>query len=388
MNHFTQQLRQRSAPALLTPCYDVRQAYGNLRQEQKTDLLVRFWPTRGHDRGASTSGINCLIVLLKRIYAALLDPLWNEDDESVKRMENDNPFMAHAWLVLGPKTKDVGAALDKLIAQVWGTTLENIAAEDLQFKNLASHSRMKTTLWSMNQFTLMLGRHLWSQKNPHQWRWLQDRTTPTEVKDYFEKWNPTPTPDSVRLDAFPGMSLDVEVNKLFGEFSVRDSTVLVRPDAPVFFYATFTVKGVGEEKLDFNAFRRFTLKVGKFVDVAGTMRWRRTGRPGQMPYTLIALVKYRNSTDDSDTIRVYDELGNMNIPNEKTPDYATPSWRMADMQNGDTFFALFVYSRMPPKSDPPFPEVFERTDLRAYNEEFNKCSAFLDKGGDIKRERD
>ncbi|EFY91049.1 hypothetical protein MAC_02935 [Metarhizium acridum CQMa 102] len=381
MNPFAQNLRQR---ALLTPCYDVRRVHGNLPQEQKTDLLVRFWPTGDHDRGPATSGINCLIVLLKRIYGAVLDPLWNEDDESVKQMEADNPFMAHAWLVLGPKTKDVGAALDKLTVQIWGKELGDIAVEDLQFKNLASHARMQTTLWSMKQFTPMLG-HLWSQQNTHQWRRLQAESTPPEVKNYFEKWNSTPNPDSIRLDAFPGMSLDVKVNKLFGEFSVGDSTLLVRPDAPVFLYVTFTVKGVGEENLNFDAFRRFTLEVGKFVDVNGTMRWQRTGR---MPYTLIALVKHRNSADDCDTIRVYDEMGNMNIPNAKMPAYATPSWRMADMQNGDTFFALYVYSRMPPKSDPPFPEVFKRADLRTYNEEFDKFSAFLNKGQNVKRERD
>ncbi|KID98718.1 hypothetical protein MAJ_05374, partial [Metarhizium majus ARSEF 297] len=362
---------------------DIRRGHDDLSQEEKSDDLSRSWPMAADDRGASTSGINCLTVLLKQVYSNILEPLWNKDDESVKRMEADNPFMAHAWLVfpLLRRGAAAAAAVDQLADRVWGKALGDIAPEDLQFKCLASHARMQTTLWSMSQFNLML-EHLWWQQDSRRWRQLQHEATPTEVKDYFAKWNPAPTPDSVRLDAFPGMSLDVEVNKLFGEFSVGDFTVLVRPDAPLFFYATFTVKDVGQEKLDFNAFRRFNLEVGKFVDVDGTMRWRRTG---SKPYTLAALVKHRNSVDECDTIRVYDHLGINNIPHRRLPGYAATSWKMADMENGDTFLALFVYSRMPPESDPPFPEVFKPDGLAEYMDVARKTSAFLKQGRERKR---
>ncbi|EFZ02122.1 hypothetical protein X797_008593 [Metarhizium robertsii] len=356
---------------------DVREDHANESHDQLRDKVLTFWPNGKHDLGASTSGINCLIVLLKRIYVSMNEPIWNKHDESVKKMEADNPFMAHAWLLLGLSLNTIGVALDNLIVQVWGKKLDNVAPEDLHFKNLVSHARMQTTLWSMPQFNLML-EHLWWQQDTRRWRRLQHKATPTEVKDYFAKWHPTPTPDSVRLDAFPGMSLDVEVNKLFGEFSVGEFTVLVRPDAPSFFYATFTVKDVGQEKLDFNAFRRFTLEVGKSVDVDGVMRWQRTGRPGQMPYNLMAIVKYRDTADGSDLIRVYDDFGNNSIPVGKLPDYASPEWRMADMKNGDTFLALFVYSRMPPKSRPPFPEVYKNVDKTEFCEQsrfFSKFSA-------------
>ncbi|KFG83507.1 hypothetical protein MANI_017545 [Metarhizium anisopliae] len=371
-------------------CEDARHA--DLPQKQKSELVLNYWPAGDHDRGASTSGINCLIVLLKRIYAALLDPPMlnskrSQIEDLKKMMEADNPFMAHAWLVFGPSSDGVGAALIRLTDGVWGKELKEIAHKDLHFENLVAHARMNTTLWSMPRFNLML-EHLWWQQDTRQWRQLQHETTPTEVKDYFAKWNPTPTPGSLCLGAFPGMSLDVEVNKLFGEFSVGNFTVLVRPDAPVFFYATFTVKDVGEEKLDFNAFRRFTLETGQLINVDGVMRWQRTGRAGQMPYNLMAIVKYRDTADGSDSIRIYDDFGSNSIPIGKLPDYASPDWKMADMKNGDTFLAMFVYSRMPPKTRPPFPEVFMKRNLDGYLANYQVFSSLINGGQEEKRDRD
>lgn len=347
------------------PCFDIRYM-SEMSEAQKVDIMFKWWPSGDHDCGYPTSGINCLIVLLKTIYSYIVNPLWDTEDPAVREMEKSNPFMAHAWLGLLAQC-DVGAALDNLIATVYGTSLDKVTLSQLEFKNLVSGLQMNLSLWTMTQFNPMLPM-VWSHRNAHRmrdWHEFESKDTPESVKECLGSWYPKPSPKSFRFDAFPGMRVDAEVNKFFGQFSVDDYEVLIRPNAPQFFFATFDVKNVTEEeKLSFDTFRRLTLAVGKFIKSQGKEIWTKTKLE---TYSLIALVKSRSKDEDCDTIRVYDKLG-QHLKYDVNPGrYATPTWRMADMKNGDSFLALYVHSRFPPKSDPPFREIGIKKDTREFD---------------------
>ena len=320
----------------------------NAKEQLKVD-----WPIGKKDQEPAGSGINCLLLLLKPLYRHVNFPFWNIHDKSMHQLEQTNAFMAQAWLQynLG---HDHSSALDSISLALFREPFQmasNVHCEELTVSRLLNCDMMRK-FWSLKELYPFMPT-LWKVQTSVNW-YKVDGSTPSAVSQIH--WCPYPNPSSFCIAASPDTCLDTEVCKLFGQFQAENLAILARPAATRFFYVSFRVTGVtNAKKLDFDAFRGFNLNIGKLFAENSQWTWRETG---QVPYRLIAIIRPRQSIDACDTIRVYEKSGeNILSRIEAVGGYASPTWRLRDLYNGELFFAVYVKSSMAPSRRPAFPEV-------------------------------
>ncbi len=251
-----------------------------------------------------------------------------------------NPFVQHAQMDLsGPRT--ARQALASLVTTVWDKPLNSIPTSELSFAGLIS-SPIMAPFWSA-PFCHPWRPPFWTWEDDAYWYPVGSQKTPTEIIQTVEPLKMSPA--AFQLEATPGMRLADRVRDRFGSFRAQGVEIFFPNQSSPFFYATFKVGRVNRERrLAFAEFRTISIEIEN-----PTHRTLATLR-----YNLLALVKHAGE-GDGDTIRVYNSSGSAKDP--QSPDYASPTWQMADLENGDTFFAVYAKSVFLPRLDPPFPEI-------------------------------
>ncbi|KAJ2974114.1 hypothetical protein NQ176_g6228 [Zarea fungicola] len=299
----------------------------------------RSWPSDDHDHGSAVSGINCLLVLLKQMLSVGGERLLVNGTET-------NSFVTQSLMDLSDPFQ-ASNALNLLAMETWRQPLGDIPMAELAISKVVCCAAMRETFWSK------LVCHpwqtpLWSRSNDT-WHSPFDKSTPLSVMDALgHEILLHMTPETFRLQAYPGMKLEEQINGRFGYMGSGEIQI-IRPALPAtFFYATFEVSNVTQsDKLSFDEFRTFQLEV---VNPARrtTMRVR---------YNLSAIVKHRADVGDADSIRVYRGDGRPESPALPGSRYANPEWKIADMKDGDVFFVMYGMNYFVPELNPSFPET-------------------------------
>ncbi|KAM3547574.1 hypothetical protein MY1884_009521 [Beauveria asiatica] len=235
---------------------DLRVAGENNLSAERVLTVRDTWPVFAGERPVASSGLCCMLVLIKKIYSFASD-FWNLDDEANQRREQKNAFLALAWEDLS--STEPGAVTD-VVNRIWGTEIYQ-------------------------------------------------------------------------------MDLSEAVEARFGCWRIGDQQIVIRKTGSFFFFATFHVKNVAQDRiLHFEQIRSFAFRVPPFAakdDLPAC--------PARTEvYNLATIVFQRQQPTDVDSIRVYEPTGMPRVPIGLENVYAWPSVGVSQLRNGESFFALYA----------------------------------------------
>ncbi|KAJ3544166.1 hypothetical protein NM208_g3195 [Fusarium decemcellulare] len=313
-------------------CEDIRSKLKDEDDLLVTQYIYCRWP---HYSGAAASGIACLTVVLRAIYARLPRARWEE----LRNLEPENPLLSHSWLSFGRKPlENHGKALESLAMALWGQRLTEVSKTDksseLTFDALVNSQSITRTILAQDELRVFQPL-LWFREGVHQtWVDYDASEAPASVNARLQHLHPVPAPRAIHVTITSETNLGEEIGKLFGPSSTPsgDIKILLRPAAPAFMYLTATIGG--DEKVAFEQLRHFRLK--------------------SVPYDLMAIVRYRDDANGTDHVRLYDSLGQQFVPlvpaNFRNS-YAAGNWGHDHFEPNSRFFLVFVKS----SSVPPAP---------------------------------
>lgn len=318
---------------------DVRTMFADQEPVRASYHLLMNWPYCVKGDGPKSSGIACLAVLLRTMYAHLGASHW--DRERTRVEEEQNPFMGHAWQSMKEPWGLHSAHLQKLVMEVWGMPVEGIIregkAKELSFESLVNHQRMGNTIWLWPELQLHQTFY-WKNKDDPTWTEYQPDSAPDLVNRQLKRYYPYALPKVIAGTLTPETDPSKAMNARFGtatQPSGQLQTVL-RAMHPVFLYMTYRVQGVDStHRITFEQMRTIWLK-----DWSGP----KSNRDKFLKYILVLMVKYRKSDDECDLIRSFDVTGQPEEPHgnkEKYQGYLT-DWKLEDCTNETTLFLVYA----------------------------------------------
>ncbi|KAF5001319.1 hypothetical protein FDECE_11003 [Fusarium decemcellulare] len=328
-------------------CEDIRSKLKDEDDLLVTQYIYRRWP---HYSGAAASGLACLTVVLRAIYARLPRARWEE----LRKLDQENPLLSHSWLSFGRKPLENHAkALDNLAMALWGQRLAEVSKTDkspeLTFDALVNSQSITRTILAQDELRVFQPL-LWFREGVHQtWVDYDASEAPASVNARFQHLHPVPAPRAIHVTITSETNLGEEIGKLFGPSSTPsgDIKILLRPAVPAFMYLTATIGG--DENVAFEQLRHFRLKCGRFEEADNGFVWNKQYR--SVPYDLMAIVRYRDDANGTDHIRLYDSLGQQFaplVPTNFTNSYAAGNWGHDDFKPNSRFFLVFVKSSSVP----------------------------------------
>ncbi|KAJ4307779.1 hypothetical protein N0V84_012501 [Fusarium piperis] len=312
---------------------DIRRNYDLVKQVRSVSWVLNMRPPPSLDGLPATEGLDCLIMVLRRIYSLVLisgDCL--ADLNRFRKSEADNPILAFSWLTLG---EPEGAEACARAVEVKRALIEAIPGSTGSFANLWKSAQMNQTLWQKKLF------HLYGSKYV-----LPSR--PTDLVTQTE-WDREEIADAsiIQLNRTqePYRTLQQAVDDCFG---LGDYRTLYTPYHPRIIRVLYT-PGM-DHRLPFQALREFFLPRGEVSTVNGRVMYKTVSR---VRYALIAVVRMRSSPQEPDSVRTYAICG-ANIMAECEPSYTPGSWLIEEPcpHNFALFFCLA-------ESEPLIPEYPE-----------------------------
>ncbi|OAA63930.1 hypothetical protein ISF_04639 [Cordyceps fumosorosea ARSEF 2679] len=154
-----------------------------------------------------------------------------------------NPFVRMARERFSQDDPD----LDALAQELWHRPFSQIPGAKLQFSSILSSDIMRRTLWSEPMFHPWR-RVFWSYLHDPSWKSTDAEDTPKLVYDYLNRLNHRDIimPNTFQMEVFPGMDLQAKVNERCGVFASEMLHFVFPTLPPVFFYATFNMRGADD----------------------------------------------------------------------------------------------------------------------------------------------
>lgn len=298
---------------------DLRKKYDLVTQTRSVSWILNLRLPPVLDGLPPTSGLDCLLVVTRRIYSAAMiadDCLANVT--GFKKSEQENPILAFSWLTLGEPTGPEACAR---AVEVKRALLEAVPDSKASFEALWASDMMNQTWWGKQLF------HLYSKRF----------TLPSSRADFVKpiEWTRQEVAEAsiIRLNriANPELTLQKAVDNCFG---IEDNTLLI-PYRPRVIRVYYT-PGM-QNRLPFQALREFYLAQGSVRTVDGRVTYTQDELP--MRYALIAVVRLRSGPHENDNVRTYRVCG-ANIAAQCEPRSYTPgTWHIEEPSPHN--FALF-----------------------------------------------
>ncbi len=304
-----------------------------------SEKLLLTSPKYEHDPAHRSSGLCCAIVFIRIFYGYYTLRFAEKDRPDIANMELDNPFMRFAWKDFG---HSCSATIRDLVHAVWRKSLDEVEIERLSFVDIISSQAMCSTLWSMDECRPFRD-PAWCSSGSTQWLSPVNSTPSPSTAAFLDSLQSPLVPNMLHVLAKPDMDLGHEVRTRFNAFLV-DGVEIVVPASPCpFLHLRFNVQGVStSERLNLAQFLSLQLGIFDFVQgVDKEFDWRMVDI---VTYRLVAIVRHRNSPEESDSIRMY------SLDGESFPDrmgqvaYTAPKWDFTDFNNSSTFTGLYINS--------------------------------------------
>lgn len=314
--------------------------------------LIMTWPQCAEDEGVKLSGVSCLTMVIRCLYAYLGARDW---DKLEHRSEiTKNPFLAYAWRMFdGPHAReDQEKHLNILIDRVWSVTLGDLAAagraHELSFEALLNSEAMAQTVWSWPEVQRW-GRLLWKRRNEESWTTYDPDTAPPRVRSWFREHHPVVLPKHLEKTLLPSTDISKDVNDGYRSLSTESGGLVAVPEVSEGRRFLFMMYKVGElqggEKITIE--QMHTLRVPRRDNVEmedGRTLYTETSETDK--FSLLTMVKLRDHPDDCDLIQMYDVAGVRVRPNHvqnKIRGYVDNTWKVEDLQTGMRVFLLYVH---------------------------------------------
>ncbi|KAF4446215.1 hypothetical protein F53441_10100 [Fusarium austroafricanum] len=255
---------------------DIRKRYdiSDPHQGRIASNILELRPPLGCE---TTTGLDALIVVIRRIYTATMFRRHGiRDDEWVKEAEAANPILKHAWHMMGDSDKDMSDA-SRARAELISTLGEEMNAGTSSFKELCTSSLMNRTFWSQDVFSLC-----------HPTLCINAMQLKAETPD------DKATMSMVIMDraSNPHITLQDAVNEKYGEKEQDGARFLYIPHHPLVIRVLLRVKNEegSDNWLRFNDVREFLQPEWEQRDVRGGVG---LAEVSSFTYTVIAVVKMR-----------------------------------------------------------------------------------------------
>ncbi|KAF9766900.1 hypothetical protein IL306_000597 [Fusarium sp. DS 682] len=276
---------------------DIRDRY-DIKDDYERRIASRILNLQPPTDCEGTTGLDALIVVLRRIYTAtMLGPTGLAQTEWMKNAEEENPILKHAWHFMGDSEEEklaAGRARANLI-EALGTEMN---AGTASFKELCTSSLMNRTFWSQVPLSLFWPTlYVPSMRLVHQDP--NDRADTNLVRLNREK--------------NPDMSLQEAINGQFGIEQEDSQHVIRRPKYPMIIRVLLRTKdGSNRNRIEFEDIRQFFLP--QWVETDDDEGHILMGGEPQR-YTIIAVVRMRpdetavnEAMQDQDADETYDDV--------------------------------------------------------------------------------
>ncbi|KAF4992940.1 hypothetical protein FDECE_13555 [Fusarium decemcellulare] len=295
---------------------DIRRHYDITTEMAAPSHILQLRPPPASSPGPTT-GLDCLVVVLRRIYAYLAVGSKGVSHEIwFKEAESDNPILSYAWLMFGNPRDDgarrrIAQAKSALIAALPRASPD--APQDVSFQELCTSDLMNKSLWCERLFHMFHPDILIAPTSETLVQ--QEPCTGHElvVRSMLH----------LNLQQIPGLTLQALVDMSYGKLP---GDVLRAPKRPAIIRILYTP---GEHvRLPFNQLWRFVLYQGKFLDVTDQLAYK--PHVVKACYTLCAIVRLRRVDSERDIVRTYSSNGAPIVPEYETPCMGPSDWSVED----------------------------------------------------------
>ncbi|KAH7258735.1 hypothetical protein B0J15DRAFT_368316, partial [Fusarium solani] len=203
---------------------DIRAHY---RVDEDIEFVGQILVTRPPrcPRTGLNPGLDCLIVVLRRIYAHIMLGRYNlAGSDWVKKAEEENPILRHAWHMFGTSVEELQRA-SQARHDVLKALREIDGLDITSFNEMHTCDLMCRTFWSQHDFSLYDPRH---------------SLDPFELDEWKE--NEIAHVSLLRLNRQenPGQTLQALVDKSYGIFDIDGRSFLYGPHMPLIVRLEYT----------------------------------------------------------------------------------------------------------------------------------------------------
>lgn len=284
------------------------------RVDEDIEFVGQILATRPprRPRTGFNPGLDYLIMVLRRIYAHMMlgrDNLAGSD--WVKRAEEENPILRHAWHMFGTSVEELQRASQARHGLL--KSLREIDGLDItSFEELHTCDLMCRPFWSQSDFSLYDPRH---------------SLDPFELDELKE--NEIAHVSLLRLNRHenPGQTLRALVDKSYGIFDIDGRSFLYSPHMPLIVRLEYTPESDPSTRLSFDSLRVLDLPEWTLCTVNGRHRFRTSGRN---TYALIAAVRKRDAAMPQDSVQTFNIDGSDIIPEYRTHCTRKDAWSVED----------------------------------------------------------
>ncbi|KAF5668074.1 hypothetical protein FHETE_5340 [Fusarium heterosporum] len=277
------------------------------------------------------SGLDCLIVVLRRIYSHCLDP----DALAYLKFPDENPILRYAWRRFGDGPDEVSEA-DVEREQVCNELNKTPVHYTAPFKSLCCSELMNRTFWSQDVFRLI------DVLNP-------------DTGESVECSSEIAGMSLLDLDhtESPGLSLKDVINNAFG-MKPSWGKMVFTPSKPWVVRLSYKSSVQEDKRLKFDDLRR--LQLPRWEYDPGNQAFMEIGSIG---YVLIAIVRMTDKPKPSTYVRTYAYSG-ANIVGQSEPvSFMNNSWSVTDPSASYMLFYGLANRKQDPDGPYPYPEVAE-----------------------------
>lgn len=325
-------------------------------------MLQMQWPSdsfRPSPMRAQVSGIDCLAILYRFLYAGISRGHWPSVDPGAA----DEALLQYFWANFGKREADVSCR-DQLrqaaLAQIQGT----MPSASVDFAALCESPAMMETIWARCQFCFY-GTVCSRLKGGFAWVRRPDMQNPTELASMGRlDWDPEEHPV---LQDFMNQMRQITKEVPMENGSVSELMWMI--NEPLVVQIRLTVRrGVRMSLNDVHRFTAVSMRSGEFDPlVEGQTRLYTYNQAETHRYVLAAAVKTRNdaSGTDYDTIRLFGMDGRERVPSNTDEIAGRETWtgNVDDaLPSGETF--LLFYRRAPESMLDCFFNKFRLADTR------------------------
>ncbi|XEV05154.1 hypothetical protein FSHL1_010441 [Fusarium sambucinum] len=322
---------------------DIREVYDFEDKDLYTAAacLDTFPPVWSHQR--NHSGLDCLIVVLRRIYSShMLDSNVMKTLSWLPKSESMNPILTHAWHVFGCSPD----AIERTDAdrQVVNQYLHKNGFDPRgSFESLCTSSLMNETFWSQKEFRL-------TDHPVNAETGASINLSPDEIAQL----------DILELDSSrPADTLQLIVDRTFGVRTWKEDKMVLLPSRPWVIRVIYRVNDQ-DGNLSIQDLKTLQMPVWTGRPNEPKHRFQETGR---VNYYLLAVVRMRQNEKGRDVVRTYNPTGSNVLFNHQSQVQAIMNgeWSIQDGPRKYMMYysAMSIEPRLMP--DPTgFPEVAQR----------------------------
>ncbi|KAF7563874.1 hypothetical protein G7046_g255 [Stylonectria norvegica] len=352
--HLQLLINRLTAPKKMSFTTDIRTHYDVSKDVEAVSRILQQRPpfsTSVERIGAETSGIDCIVTVIRRIYSVMMiGPKGLHKDFRVMEGERrGDAILIYAWQLFDRDAPaDETRKHDDLLKTAlikWLMTNRSVDRGQLHFKTLCMGDSMCDCFWALQEFHLY--RPVLRRMNGAEY-WHQLYRRPLDIA----------RASFLRLDrtANPTERLQDLVENFNSIERLPDQRLWSRAASPLLIRVLYKPSNNNaDEQLRFEDLRTFTFPVAGFRLLGSPPQIVHDSELSRDRYGLIAVVRMRRNDDEHDMVRTYHTNGRNILPDYQPPEFMDDSWSLSSPEGHS--FMLFYWLCEDEQLDQAYEEV-------------------------------